>query len=570
MSGQQKKGTMVPSDFQTLFYASPSLYLILNPHFIIVDANEAYLRATKTQRCDIVGHSIFDAFPDNPGDKQADGVRNLRASLERALKTKQSDTMAVQKYDIRRPEHEGGGFEERYWSPVNSPVMDEMGRVIYLIHRVMDVTDFVRLKKDKTATTNHKKPIDDTDAEVYVRAQEIQEANRKIEAERLQLEQELWQAQKMESLGQLTGGIAHDFNNLLGLIMGSLDMMEGKVSGAAEESRTIALNAVMRGAELIKSLLAFSRQQPLNPTIIDVNEHVTKMAKLLQRVLGEPIETIMDLADNLTPVRIDPVQLESVITNLAINARDAMPKGGRLILSTSNVTLDADYCAQNPGVATGDYVCIDVADNGTGISPEIMARVFEPFFTTKEIGKGTGLGLAMVYGFVKQSQGHIKIYSEVGRGTSIKIYLPHHHGIVQKTETKTNTTSHAGKGETILVIEDNNDLRAMTIKQLHDLGYQTVEMINGDKALAYIKAGKPYDFLLSDVVMPGQLSGFDVACQSLVFHPKAPVLLISGFPGIAVEEQQKMATNKKLELLSKPYRKTDLARKIRELMDKDK
>lgn len=546
-------------DFQILFESLPGLYLILAPDFTIAAVSNDYLNATKTIRKDIIGRGIFDVFPDNPDDPNATGTHNLRASLERVLRYKKADTMAVQKYDILRPESEGGGFEERYWSPINSPLLSKENTVLYIIHRVEDVTEFVRLKQEKTAG----KSTDYTDdVEIYLRAQEIQETSRR-------LEQELWQAQKMEVIGQLSGGMAHDFNNLLGIILGNLEMMETLPSPHKEECRQSAIRAVDRGAELVKALLAFSRQQPLNPMVIHVNEHLADHGKLLKRVLGESIELAMHLEPDTWAVHIDPTQLESAITNLAVNARDAMPKGGRLTFNVGNNFLEDDYVSQNQGVIPGPYVCIEVTDTGSGMPPEVLFRVFEPFFTTKEKDRGTGLGLAMVYGFVKQSKGHIKIYSEVGHGTTVKIYLPRYEGTKQASAPKTEALPvAASRNETILVIEDNQDVRQMVLHQLQDLGYKTIEATNGPEAMKMIEDNIPFDLLFTDIIMPGGVSGFDVARFALERRPKLPVLLTSGFPGAVTEDQQEVRPGTRLELLSKPYRKSVLARQLRDMLDK--
>ena len=387
--------------------------------------------------------------------------------------------------------------------------------------------------------------------------------------ERTKLEYELWQAQKMEALGQLTGGMAHDFNNMLALIVGNLDLMEGETSKVGELHRTQSINAVLKCSELIRALLAFARRQPLNPTVIDVNTRLKQLTSILERVLGEPIEIKMQLDEKLWPVRVDAVQLESAVTNLAINARDAMPKGGKLIISTTNVVLDYDYVLQSPEAVPGSYACIDVTDTGVGILPELIGRVFEPFFTTKETGKGSGLGLSMVYGFVKQSGGHVKIDSEVDHGTSIKLYLPCLSGDATKAETKNDVdVDSRGSGETILVVEDNIAVRHMTVQQLRSLGYKAIEASSGHQALDIINSGTKFDMLFSDVVMPGKLSGFDVAREARVKNPDLPILLTSGFPGIISEEFQKIAPGIQVELLSKPYRKLDLARRIHEVLRK--
>jgi CheY-like chemotaxis protein len=247
-----------------------------------------------------------------------------------------------------------------------------------------------------------------------------------------------------------------------------------------------------------------------------------------------------------------------------------MPKGGRLILSTSNVILDADYVSQNSEVTAGPYVCIDVTDSGGGIEPEILSRVFEPFFTTKEVGKGTGLGLAMVYGFIKQSKGHIKIYSEVGYGTSIKLYLPQYADGVVAGDVKEEKISVVGGGERILMVEDNDEMRLMAARQLEGLGYSVISVANGKEALAHIQNGAPFDLLFSDIVMPGTLSGFDIARAALTHNPAMPILLTSGFPGSAVDEQREILGDHSIELLGKPYRKSELAQKIRETLDRAK
>lgn len=556
-------------DFKLLFESQPSLCLVLKPDFTILGVTESYLRATMTERDKILGRGIFDVFPDNPDDPKADGVRNLRASLERVLRDRKPDTMAVQKYDIRKKGEEG--FEERYWSPLNAPVLGERGEVLYIIHRAEDVTEFVRLKQEKAAREAAEigGPIpQDVDAEIYLRAQEIQERSRRLEEERMQLERELWQSQKMESLGQLTGGMAHDFNNILGLIIGNLDMMEDKVAPEAEELRQSSIQAVTRGADLIRALLAFSRQQPLNPSVFNANDRLNSLAKLLQRTLGEQITLEVKTGEDLWPVQVDAVQLDAAITNLAINARDAMSKGGKLTITTTNVILDEEYVEENRDVLPGPYVCVEVTDNGCGISPEVLARVFEPFFTTKEPGKGTGLGLAMVYGFIKQSKGHIKIYSEPGYGTSIRLYLPQYMGPYLAAENKVEGAPAVGGSERILVVEDNPDMRLTAIRQMESLGYSVVAAANGREAIDLIGNGVSYDLLCSDVVMPGNISGFDVARASLSRYPNIPVLLTSGFPGAAMEEQREVLPGHTLELLSKPYRKNDLAKKLREMLDK--
>jgi CheY-like chemotaxis protein len=279
--------------------------------------------------------------------------------------------------------------------------------------------------------------------------------------------------------------------------------------------------------------------------------------------LGEQIQVTLETDDELWPVSIDVAQLESAVTNLAINARDAMPDGGRLFITMGNAVLDGPYVELNPDATAGDYVLVEVSDTGTGMTPEVTRRVFEPFYTTKPEGKGTGLGLSMVYGFIKQSGGHIKIYSEVGHGTTIRLYLPRLAVITDETPVVAKTASTGGT-ETILVVEDNDDMRRMAIRQLRELGYHTLEASNGVEALELIKTGAVFDLLFSDVVMPGGMNGFELGQEARKHAPDLRILFTSGFPGTVIPEVESGA---KVELISKPYRKDDLARRVRQILD---
>jgi PAS domain S-box-containing protein len=388
-------------------------------------------------------------------------------------------------------------------------------------------------------------------------------------SERLSLERQLRQAQKMEAVGQLTGGIAHDFNNILGIVIGNLDLMEGKTTGMAEELRQSSIEAVIKAAALTRALLAFSRQQSLSPTIVNINRHLATAVEMLSRLLGEQIDIKLNTASELWTTYIDPVQLESAVTNLAINARDAMPKSGQLIICTYNRTLDEDYARHNPEVIPGDYACIEVSDTGRGMPPEVQSRVFEPFFSTKAPGKGTGLGLSMVYGFIRQSGGHIKIYSELGHGTTIRLYLPRYTDVDvdDEPDVAPKPPPPHGGGETIFVVEDNIAMRITAIQQLESLGYKIIEAANGEEALRMIQSGLKFDLLFSDVIMTGNLSGFDLAKLACELDPNVRVLLTSGFPGLLTTEHLQVETGSGIELLSKPYRKNDLAVRVRETLD---
>jgi signal transduction histidine kinase len=554
-------------DFKTLFEAAPGLYLVLTPELVIVAVSEAYLQATMTKRADILGRAVFEVFPDNPDDPASDGVRNLNASLQRVLQHRRADAMAVQKYDIRKPEAEGGGFEVRYWSPRNSPVLGPDGRIAYIIHRVEDVTEFIRLKQQGVEQDRLAEQLRDRtrqmEAEVFLRAREVEEARKKLEDE-----QRLRQTQKMEAVGHLTGGIAHDFNNILTVIIGMAEVLSEDLAGnpASIASVRMIADAAQRGAEVTRHLLAFSRQQPLQPREADLNELVEDTVKLLRPTLGEQVEIQLALEDDAWSALVDPSHLTTALLNLAFNARDAMKEGGKLTLETGNVYLDEAYAAANVDVRPGEYVMVAVSDTGSGIPEAIRDKVFEPFFTTKETGKGTGLGLSMVYGFVKQSNGHIKIYSEEGHGTSIKLYLPR---AIEKTEEHEHLAAGelSGGGETILVVEDDPLVRQYASAQLTHLGYRAIVTANGPEALTEIKKGITFDLLFTDVIMPGGMNGRQLADVVRALKPDVRVLFSSGYTEDAIFHHGRLDPG--VLLLPKPYRRSDLARMIRLALEKE-
>jgi PAS domain S-box-containing protein len=384
--------------------------------------------------------------------------------------------------------------------------------------------------------------------------------------EQRQTEAQLHHAQKMEAIGELTGGMAHDFNNLLSVVIGNIDVLRGFVKGNAtvDELAGEALDAALRGADLTRRLLAFARRQPLQPARIDVNELVDGITKLLSRTLGERIEMEVRLAPEMWPVVADPAQLEAALTNLATNARDAMPNGGRLTIATGQRALDADYASLHPEVVPGDFAMIEVSDNGVGMPPDVMARIFEPFFTTKGQGKGTGLGLSMVFGFMKQSGGSINVYSEPGVGTTFRLYLPR---AADDGEVETRTVieeAPPGRGETVLAVEDNAALRRIVVRQLAELGYRPLEAESAAAALAVLER-EHVDLLFSDVIMPGELSGLELARTVVGRWPHIGVLLTSGFPGTKIAGS--LGEEGTARLLSKPYRKPDLARALRAVLE---
>jgi signal transduction histidine kinase len=379
---------------------------------------------------------------------------------------------------------------------------------------------------------------------------------------------QLVQAQKMEGVGQLTGGIAHDFNNLLAIIVGNLDLLEEELppNSKAREMAHDALTASLRGADLTRQLLAFSRRQTLEPKVLCLNEVVSRTTELLRRTLGGRIEIGMRLADDLSPALADQTQVESALANMAINARDAMPEGGHLTIETANKYLDEQYQMENPEVVPGNYVMLAVSDTGSGIPPEILDRVFEPFFTTKAEGKGSGLGLSMIYGFAKQSRGHVKIYSEIGHGTTIRLYLPRANAAMELPKEGVAELKTLVGTATVLVVEDNADVRSVAVRQLGELGYHVLEAANADGALAILLEDRTIDLLFTDVIMPGAMTGDLLAREAKRLRPDLKVLFASGFAEASVQNGSRSPDIDGHNLLSKPYRKPDLARRILETL----
>jgi PAS domain S-box-containing protein len=371
------------------------------------------------------------------------------------------------------------------------------------------------------------------------------------------------QAQKMDAVGQLTGGVAHDFNNILTVITGTIGILQEAVTDRPELVSIARLidDAAERGAQLTRHLLAFARKQPLQPREVDINALVLESAKLLRPTLGEQIEIQSELAGETWPAMVDPSQLTTAIINLSLNARDAMPDGGKLTLETRNVYLDETYAGMHSEVAAGNYVMIAVSDTGTGIAPENLEKVLEPFFTTKEIGKGTGLGLSMVFGFVKQSGGHLKIYSEVHHGTSVKIYLPRSTGLENTpVEAAIGSTIEGGR-ETVLVVEDDTMVRQYVLTQVRSLGYVTLDAANATEALAIIDGNPGIDLLFTDVIMPGVMNGRQLADEALQRRPGLKTLFTSGYTENAIMHHGRLDPG--VHLLAKPYRKPELARMLR-------
>ena len=417
--------------------------------------------------------------------------------------------------------------------------------------------------------------------------QRLRERTRELQAEaalRQQAEATLRQSLKLEAIGQLTGGIAHDFNNLLTIVLGNLDTLKRRLAAIGADGSLVPsrdsfvglLEIAMRGArsaaQLTHRLLAFARRQSLEPARCDLNRLVSSMSDLLRRTLGETINIETVLAAGLWPTFADANQLENALLNLAINARDAMPDGGRLTVETGNAYLDDAYAARFGDVEPGQYVQLSVTDTGTGIAPELMEKVFEPFFTTKGHGEGSGLGLAMVHGFVKQSGGHVRIYSEVGQGTTVKIYLPRlmeeEHSVAAPAEriNPLELTAFAARpGEAILVVEDNPGVRSYAHDALSDLGYRVHEASDAAAALAIAQGSARIDLLFTDVVLPGERNGRELAEQIRQQRPETVVLFTTGYTRNAIVHQGRLDAG--VNLIGKPYTQDDIGRKVRELLD---
>ena len=541
-------------DFRVLFESAPGLYLVLRPDFTIVAASDAYLTATMTRREEILGRGIFDVFPDNPNDPAASGVANLRASLTRVREYREPDAMPMQKYDIRRPQSEGGEFEVRYWCPVNSPVFGKNGELEYIIHRVEDVTDFAQMAKfgteQKELTLKLQTRLEHMEAEAYLRGQQLEEANRR----------------RLETVGRLAGGVAHDFNNLLAVILGYARLIRDRLPQDSPFHRELQQieKAGDKGATLTRQLLAYSRRQVLEPKVLNLNKVIEGIEPFLRRLMGEEIELNILLDQNPGRVKADPGQIEQVLMNLAINARDAMPSGGKLTLETSRTELDETYARRHSGVKAGPHVVIMVSDNGVGMTAATQDRLFEPFFSTKGPGKGTGLGLATVYGIVKQSGGNVWVYSELGIGTTFKVYLPQTEEALSCETGEVQIQAANGK-ETVLLVEDHSDLRDLLKTMLERYGYKVLTAPTPAKgmqsALAY---QAPIHLLVSDIVLPG-MNGRQFAEEIAKARPGIKVLLMSGYTENIITQQ--LPLDPGTAFLQKPFTQEVLARRVRQVLD---
>jgi PAS domain S-box-containing protein len=461
-------------------------------------------------RDELIGKNDRDLFP----KEQAEGfIRKDRAVLE----SRQPQLIAEETIQTR---HQG----QRLLQTIKVPVFDEEGKPLYLLGFSTDITD------------------------------------------QKQLELQFRQAQKMETVGHLTGGVAHDFNNVLMAMQLNLEVVDELVKDDPEgaECMRVALNAVKRGAELTGRLLAFSRRQPLRPKVVNINMLVREMMRLLHRALEEDLDVETVLAAGVWYIEVDAAQLENALINLAVNARDAMPEGGKLTIETANSRLDDDYARELDDVRPGQYVMIAVSDTGTGMTPEVMERAFDPFFTTKDVGKGSGLGLSMVYGFVKQSGGHVKLYSEPGEGTTVKLYFPRVLA-APAAETGDMVSSIQSGNEVILLVEDDPNVRLSVTRSLESLGYRVYATETGPDAITLIQNGLRPALLLADVVLPKGMSGSDVSAAITRLSPECRTLYMSGYTDNAIVHHGRLDPG--VVLISKPFTRQALAARIREVLD---
>ncbi|MDB5406769.1 MAG: sensory box sensor histidine kinase/response regulator [Rhodospirillales bacterium] len=554
-------------DFRLLFESAPGLYLVLRPDLMIVAASDSYIEATMTRRDKIVGRNLFEAFPDDPDDPSATGMRNLHASLQRVIKTGLPDVMAVQKYAIRRGD---GDFEERHWSPVNTPVFGADKALAYIIHRVEDVTEFIRLTQaggeQQRVAAELLSRSEQIEAEIVQRAQQLQEANDRLRDANEQLstsQATVNQVQKLEAVGQLTGGIAHDFNNLLTVIIGNIDLLEADVADREAGRRMMATirRSAERGARLTRQLLAFSRQQTLKPETCNLNAVLIELDAAIKRSLGDAVMVRTKLNPALWPCNIDIAQFDTAILNVVANASDAMPQGGTLSLTTRNVAVEPADVAELGDIRPGRYVAVALADTGVGMSPDALARAFDPFFTTKGVGKGSGLGLSQLYGFVMQSGGHVTLDSEPGRGTVVTIYLPHTTQVSEQSQGDAPEPPRIKGAETVLVVEDDADVLDVAVATLTDLGYRILLAYNGLEALQILERDEPIDLLFTDIVMPSGISGVQLAREARRLRQDIKVLMTSGYTTQTLA--QEYGANKEYQIITKPYRQSELAEQVR-------
>lgn len=498
------------------------------------------------KREDVIGKYIFDVFPNNPDDPESNGVAQLETSLKKVVRTKLPDVMAFQKYDVKNPQ---GVFEQRFWSPVNTPVLNEKGEIECIIHKVEDVTEFVNLKNEKDKAKSLVSVISDEALVFLEKAQ---------------------QSQRLEAMGQLAGGVSHDFNNILTtiILLGEDLLNSPSLSSTAKKSVQQILKGSEKAKSLTRQLLAFSRKQILSPVVLNLTYVVQDMSELLKRLLDERFELIIKIDENLKNIKIDETQVEQVLINLLVNARDAMPKGGRIHLTIENEYVEQKISSNNLSIEAGHYVVLTIKDEGIGMDLKTQGRIFEPFFTTKEIGKGTGLGLSMVYGIIQHSVGTIKVISDLGKGAQFKVYLAAVEQPVTahaKNNEKSSTSSNYAKGKKILLVEDETELRQAICQVLSSIGYDICEAENGKEALDILTSEKfSPDLIVSDVMMP-KMTGPVLAQKLQELGRNDRILFLSGYVDDFLNVNRD--TIAKHEFLEKPFQIATLTSKIGQILN---
>ncbi len=552
LASEVEQRTAERDRMRQLFEEAPSFMAVLRgPDHVFELANESYLQLVGHR--DVLGRSVREALPDVDGQ----GYFEL---LDKVLSS--GEPFVGRNMQVQLQRRAGAAPDERFVNLIYQPILEADGKASGIFVNGFDVTHQKRAE-DQLQQLNA--TLEQRVAERTEALEDALERLRRETAEREAAETALRQAQKIEALGKLTGGVAHDFNNLLQVISGNLQLLSKDIVGneRAETRVQNALAGVARGSKLASQLLAFGRRQPLEPKVVNIGRFIKGMDDMLRRALGEEIEIETVVSGGLWNTLVDPGQIENAILNLAINARDAMDGRGKLTIEAGNAMLDDAYARQHDDVTPGQYVMIGVTDTGGGIPPEVLDRVFEPFFSTKPEGKGTGLGLSMVYGFVKQSGGHIKIYSEVGEGTTVKLYLPR---VMQTEDVLTDTSKLPVRGgsETVLVVEDDEEVRETAVALLSELGYRVLKARDAASALNVIESGVPIDLLFTDVVMPGPLRSPELARKAKERLPNIAVLFTSGYTENAIVHGGRLDPG--LELLGKPYTREQLARKVRHVL----
>ena len=544
--------------FRTLSETAPAFIFITDDKGEVTYTNAAFQQYTGKTNEELIGMGWARTM-------HRDDLHIPEQAWAKAVKTEQP-------YDAEYRFRKDSG-EYRWFLVRATPVRNASGAIVQWIGTCNDMQDAIDARHALEALN------EGLETKVAARTSELQAAIETLRlevAEREKAEAQVRQMQKIESIGQLTGGIAHDFNNMLAVVLGSLEIVKRRMNFDPEKALKSVEHAeegAKRAAQLTARLLAFSRQQPLAPESVNVNRLVSGMSELLRQTIGEQIEVETVLAGGLWRTHIDAPQLENAILNLCVNARDAMQGdevggGGKLTIETHNCHLDDAYSVEHAGVAEGQYVLVSVTDSGTGMAPDVIERAFDPFYTTKEVGKGTGLGLSQVFGFVKQSGGHIKIYSEIGEGTTVKLYLPRYFGkdeVAEIAKANPDEWPVAKPGETILVVEDDAHVRQVSVQLIRDLGYEVIEVASGPQALERLAADERVDLVFTDIVMPG-MTGRVMADEAVKLRDGLKILYTTGYTRNAIVHNGVLDPG--TEFLAKPYTASALAAKLRAVLDK--